>query len=74
MPDEWLRELQPAAPLRAIYSCVWPKQKIAALGGHMRRRAVQFHVAESWRGMLPSFVLMGRRRTRARAIVDAILH
>jgi hypothetical protein len=74
VPAEWLSDLQPPAPLRAIYRCVWPRRNIVALRGHMRRRAVQFHVADSWRGMLPSFVLMGRRRTRARAIADAVLH
>jgi hypothetical protein len=74
VPPAWLRQTRPAAPLRLIYRCVWPTTRIAGLDGHMRRRAIQFHVADSWRGMLPSLVLMGRRRTRARAIVRAVLH
>jgi hypothetical protein len=73
VPQAWLRQLRPAAPMRAIYRCVWPMGRILALDGHMRRRAVQFHVADSWRGMLPSFVLLGRRRTRGRAIISAVL-
>jgi hypothetical protein len=39
----------------------------------MRRRAVQFLAADSWRGMLPNLVLMGRRGDRLRAIASAVL-
>jgi hypothetical protein len=35
---------------------------------------VQFHAAESWRGMLPSLLLMERRRSRARAILQYLIH
>jgi hypothetical protein len=38
------------------------------------RRAVQFHVADSWRGMLPSLVLLGHRRQRLKSIADAVFH
>jgi hypothetical protein len=69
---EWLVQTRPSALLRAMYAWVWPIRRIARLDGHMRRRAIQFHVADSWRGMLPSLILMGRRRTRARAIVHAV--
>ena len=55
--------LRPGLVLRGLYRCVWRPAAIVALEGHMRRRAVQFHVADSWRGMLPSLVLMGRRRS-----------
>jgi hypothetical protein len=65
VPADWLQQTRPSAPLRAIYCCVWPTRHIAALDGHMRRRAIQFHVADSWRGMLPSLILMGQRRTPA---------
>jgi hypothetical protein len=65
--------LSPPLPLRALYHLLWPPARIADLDGHMRRRAVQFHVADSWRGMLPTLVLMGRRSDRARALLRAVL-
>ncbi|MBV9359315.1 MAG: nucleotidyltransferase family protein [Chloroflexi bacterium] len=74
VPRDWLRQVRPVLPVRLAYRAVWPEADIARLEGHMRRRAVQFHVADSWRGMLPSLLLMGRRQVRARAIVDALLH
>jgi hypothetical protein len=69
-----LRQLRPSPLLRLCYAFVWPTGRIAALDGFMRRRAVQFHAVESWRGMLPSLILMGRRRDRARAIIELIRH
>ncbi len=67
VPVGALRRLQPRAfGVRLLYGLVWPERRIAGLQGHMRRRAVQLHLAESWRGVLPGLVLMGRRRTRAR--------
>jgi hypothetical protein len=73
-PAPVLARLAPNRPLRALYDLVWPVRRIANLEGFDRRRAVQFHPAERWRGMLPSLVLMGRRRERARAIARAIFH
>jgi hypothetical protein len=73
VPRHWLRQSRPMLPVRIAYRAIWPVARIARLDGHMRRRAVQFHVADSWRGMLPSLLLMGRRQVRARAIVDALL-
>jgi hypothetical protein len=72
IPAGLLERLQPALPLRALYSQVWPARRIANLNMQMRRRAVQFHLAESWRGTLPSLLLMGRRLDRARSIVQTI--
>jgi hypothetical protein len=69
-----LRRLRPAAPTRLMYRLVWPIARVADLRGHMRRRAVQFHAAESWRGVLPSLVLMGRRRERLRATFHVLMH
>ena len=74
VPGPELARLAPAPPLRVLYDLVWPLRRIADLEGFMRRQAVQFHPAERWGGMLPSLVLMGRRRERARAIVRAVLH
>lgn len=69
IPCATLRDLVPAAPIQALYRLAWPVVGILNLQGHMRRRAVQFHHAESWRGMVPSLVFMGRRGERLRAIV-----
>jgi hypothetical protein len=73
VPRAQLERLRPGPLLRSLYHLVWPVARIADLDGYMRRRGVQFHAAESWRGMLPSLVLMGRRRTRARAILEYLL-
>jgi hypothetical protein len=72
-PPEPMRALAPILPVRLLYRLVWPPDGVANLQGHMRRRAVQFLAADSWRGMLPNLVLMGRRRARLRAIVSAVL-
>jgi len=72
LPAEVRRRFRPALPLRTAYRLAWPAARIADLDGWMRRRAVQFHAAESWRGMLPSLFFMGRRGDRSRAIVQAI--
>ena len=69
-----IQQLQLWLVLRMVYRCVWPTRGIVSLRGHMRRRAVQFHVADSWRGMLPSLVLLGHRRQRLRSIADAVFH
>jgi hypothetical protein len=64
---------KPGRFLRVLYSYVWSPERIANLNGHMRRRAVQFHAAESWKGMIPSLLLMGRRGDRLRAIFQHLL-
>ena len=74
IPQSLIQQLQPWLVLRTVYRCVWPTRGIVSLRGHMRRRAAQFHVADSWRGMLPSLVLLGHRRQRLRSIADAVFH
>lgn len=67
LPREAFQRLRPRhVGVRLLYRLVWPERRIAGLQGHMRRRAVQLHLAESWRGVVPSLMLMGRRRDRAR--------
>jgi len=73
VPPVALKLLAPSAPVRLLYRLVWPPDGVANLHGHMRRRAVQFLAADSWRGMLPNLVLMGRRGARLRATVSAVL-
>jgi putative nucleotidyltransferase-like protein len=64
--------LAPAIPIRLLYELVWPRRRVRSLRVRMRRRAVQFHAAESWRGMVPSIVLMGRRRDRIAQLARAL--
>jgi hypothetical protein len=72
VPSGPLRALAPSPPVRLLYRLVWPPAGVANLHGHMRRRAVQFLAADSWRGMLPNLVLMGRRGARLRAMASAV--
>jgi hypothetical protein len=72
VPGAVLASFRPVWPIQLAYRWVWPTERIANLGAHMRRRSVQFHAAESWRGMVPSTVLMGRRTERARLLVSAL--
>jgi hypothetical protein len=66
--------VRPAPVVRWLYALVWPQTRIANLAGFVRRRSVQFQSADTWRGLLPSLVLMGRRSTRARMLVSVLLH
>lgn len=70
--DPILARFRPALPIQLAYRWVWPTERIANLGAYMRRRAVQFHAAESWAGMIPSLILMGRRADRARATLQGL--
>ncbi len=73
MPDSVLRELAPARLTRWMYGKVWPESDVLNLNGHTRRRAVQFSASESWRGMIPSLILMGRRREKLGILLKRIL-
>jgi hypothetical protein len=70
---ERLVKLQPSLLVRFLYGQIWPVPRIASLGGYMRRHWVQFHAAESWQGVLPSLLMMGRRRERALAAAQTLL-
>lgn len=74
VPPVALARLRPAASMRLLYALVWPGGQITGLSGHMRRRAVQFLGADSWRGTLPNLILMGRRQTRLRATLHLLTH
>jgi hypothetical protein len=72
LPEE-VETLRPNWPVRRLYGLAWPMGRLLNLEGRMHRRAVQFDVAESWRGMLPSLVLMGRRAPRLRLLASVML-
>lgn len=65
--------LRPSWAMRGLYRATWPVRRIASLEGFLQRRAVQFFVSESLRGMLPSLVFMGRKGVRARMLALAVL-
>jgi hypothetical protein len=73
VPPAPLKALAPSPIVRLLYRQVWPPDGVANLRGHMRRRAVQFLAADSWRGMVPNLVLMGRRGARLRAMLSAVI-
>jgi Uncharacterised nucleotidyltransferase len=72
IPSKLLRSMQPGAPTRLLYRAVWPPHGVLALRGQMRRRAVQLNESESWRGMAPSAVFMGRRTERLQLLARHI--
>jgi Uncharacterised nucleotidyltransferase len=65
--------LRPHWLTRCAYEFVWPTRRVLNLEGYLRRRAVQLFVAESWHGILPSLLLMGRHRARLRIALDVLL-
>jgi hypothetical protein len=71
---EAVNGLRPALAVRTLYQAFWRPTAILNLRGFMRRRGVQFHAGDSWRGMLPSLILMGRRRQRLRLLANVVLN
>jgi hypothetical protein len=67
-----LASFRPGPLVRRLFAALWPPKDVAALQGRMRRRAVQLHVADAWRGVIPSLVMMGRRRDRLAVITRSI--
>lgn len=66
VPPALLSRFAPMLLVRALHQLLWPSDRIVGLEGRMRRRSVQFLPAESWLGVLPNIVLMGKRPTRVR--------
>jgi len=71
-PRPVMSRLRPSILIRVLYGLVWRPSEIENLGGQMHRRAVQVRGADSLRGVLPSLVLMGRRRDRARVALHLL--
>jgi hypothetical protein len=68
VPAALLRSMKPAAATRLLYRLAWPPDDVRHLHGRMRRRAVQLNESESWRGIAPSALFMGRRVERVRML------
>ncbi len=73
IPPEVLRVTRPPAIIRWALARIWPEAEVVNLRSKTRRRAVQFSVHESWRGTLPSLVLMGRRREKVGILLRRLL-
>jgi hypothetical protein len=70
MPQDVMARLKPNLFIRWAFRMIWPELHVMNLASGTKRRAVQFSVMESWRGMLPSLLLMGRRREK----IAVLLH
>ncbi len=68
-PDEVMSELRPSRLIRWALSRICTESNVLNLRSTARRRAVQFSVLESWRGMMPSLLLMGRRREKMAILI-----
>lgn len=73
LPDDVLDSLRPPMLLRWAFNMIWGESQVLNLDSTTKRRAVQFSVLESWRGMIPSLVLMGRRKEKMRILLRRML-
>jgi hypothetical protein len=73
LPDSVLDSLRPSPIVRRGLDLIWSESRVMNLESETKRRAVQFSVLESWRGMIPSLFLMGRRRAKVRILLRRIL-
>ena len=64
IPENVMANLRPNPLIRWAFAKIWPESQVLNLRSRTRRRAVQFSISESWRGVIPSLLLMGRRRDK----------
>lgn len=74
VPEAVMAEVRPGLLTRFGWRRVWPRKRVLNLTASTRRRTVQFSVEESLRGMLPSLLLMGRRRQKLQIMARRLLH
>lgn len=72
LAPETEKSFRPNPLIRLAYHLIWPESDAMNLRSVTRRRAVQFSVTESWRGMLPSLLLMGRKREKMEIILRRV--
>lgn len=72
VPEGFVKSLKPSIFSRMLWSLIWPRKRVVGLEAVTRRRTVQFSITESWRGTLPSMVLMGRRREKLQILFSRI--
>ena len=72
VPESVLKRTRPGLVMRAIWRMLWPESRVMDLDGVTRRRMVQFAIDESWRGTIPSLLLMGRRWEKTKILFSRI--
>ncbi len=72
LPDGLVDRLKPSIFTRMGWQLIWPRKQVLALEAVTRRRVVQFSVTESWRGTIPSLLLMGRRREKLAILLHRV--
>lgn len=73
-PAGLVSRFKPSPITQFLWRMVWTRKSIIGLEAATRRRAVQFSLSESWRGTLPSLILMGRRREKLRILLSRVIH
>ncbi len=73
VPEKVMADLRPNPLIRWAFARIWPELRVLDLQSRTRRRAVQFSVSESWRGVIPSLLLMGRRRDKIGILMRRLL-
>lgn len=72
IPDTVMRALQPSWFTRWAFAKIWHDSDVLNLRSLTKRRAVQFSMAESWRGTIPSLLLMGRKKEKVAMLLRKI--
>ncbi|MCH8063813.1 MAG: nucleotidyltransferase family protein [Chloroflexi bacterium] len=73
VPEEAMSALKPGRLVLWTYNAIWPEAGVLDLRGRPKRRALQFSIHESWRGTIPSLLLMGRRREKIGILLRRLL-
>lgn len=72
--DDAISRLKPNPFIRWTLGRIWQESDVLNLRSQTKRRAVQFSVSESWHGIIPSLILMGRRREKVSILIHRFLH
>ncbi len=72
-PEEAMAALKPSRLVLWTYHAIWPEAGVLDLRGRPKRRALQFSIHVSWRGTIPSLLLMGRRREKIGILMRRLL-
>ena len=72
-PRDAISQLTPNPFIRWTFARIWPESRVLSLRSLTKRRAVQFTPSESWRGIIPSLLLMGRRRDKMGLLLRRLL-
>lgn len=73
VPEHVLKQTRPKLAMRLMWRMLWTENRVLNLDGITRRRMVQFAVDESWRGTIPSLLLMGRRTEKLKIMFSRLI-